>query len=97
MYSDNEKKRSIWRWLAPLLAAVCLIAGVHFSHVGRDLTDEGAAAIREAVERVYPPDLEYLQENYGLQVNTKDFYVTYDAFASNLPPEVIVQPKGGSR
>ena len=96
MYSDNEKKRSIWRWLAPLLAAVCLIAGVHFSHVGRDLTDEGAAAIREAVERsaqqcyavegVYPPDLEYLQENYGLQVNTKDLYVTYDAFASNLPP-----------
>ena len=36
------------------------------------------------------PDTFYLEENYGLQVNKKDFYVTYEAFASNLPPTVRV-------
>ena len=40
---------------------------------------------------MYPPSLAYLTENYGLQVNTEDFYVTYDAFASNLPPTVRAQ------
>ena len=61
------------------------------------------AAIREAIRRsalqcyvvegVYPPNLQYLQDNYGLEVNTEDFYVTYDAFASNLPPTVLVTSK----
>ena len=36
-------------------------------------------------------DLAYLQENYGLSVNTRDFYIHYDAFASNLPPDVRVE------
>ena len=59
-----------------------------------------AAAIREAVQRsalqcyvvegVYPPNLQYLEDNYGLQVNTEDYYVSYEAFASNLPPTVKV-------
>ena len=43
-----------------------------------------------AVEGVYPPNLQYLEDNYGLQVNTKDYYVSYEAFASNLPPTVKV-------
>ena len=39
---------------------------------------------------------EYLEENYGLQVNTRDFYVTYEAFASNLPPTIRVTAKAGA-
>ena len=83
-----------------ICAAVLFLA---FRDSGRDLSDESAMAIRDAVrkgalqcyvvEGVYPPDLEYLENNYGLKINTDDFYVTYDAFASNLPPEVIVTPK----
>jgi hypothetical protein len=42
------------------------------------------------VEGVYPPNLAYLEDNYGLQINTRDFYVHYQAFSSNLPPEVRV-------
>ena len=82
------------------LLSVCF--GLARGH-GRDLSDEAAAAIRDAVERsarqcyvvegVYPPNLQYLEENYGLQVNTRDFYVTYEAFASNLPPTVVVTAK----
>ena len=100
MYSDRLTKRKSWiLWtllILLLLGALCLL----FSDGGRDLDDSSALAIREAVQRsalkcyavegAYPPDLRYLEENYGLQVNQQDFYVTYDAFASNLPPTVRV-------
>lgn len=102
MYSDNVKKNKTWIiWL--LLAIIVFAAALIFFKPGRDLSEEGAAAIRDAVERsarqcyvvegIYPPDLRYLQDNYGLQINTDDYYVTYDAFASNLPPTVIVRAK----
>ena len=45
------------------------------------------------VEGVYPPDLHYLEENYGLQINTAEFYVVYDIYASNMPPTVKVVAK----
>ena len=100
MYSDRLAKRKTWiLWVLLLLllaGALCLI----FSDGGRTLDDGSAAAIREAVQRralqcyavegAYPSDLQYLEDNYGLQVNKQDFYVTYDAFASNLPPTVRV-------
>ena len=101
MYSDkteNKGRRLIWPLLAALLLAVILLSV--FRHPKTDLEDSGAAAIREAVQRsalqcyvvegVYPPNLQYLEDNYGLQVNTEDYYVSYEAFASNLPPTVKV-------
>ena len=104
MYSD-VKKHPIRRLLLLALAAVLvltLVLGV-FGGSEKDLNEESAAAIREAIRRgalqcyvvegVYPPNLRYLEENYGIQVNTEDFYVTYDAFASNLPPTIIVKSK----
>ena len=79
------------------------VSGARVVTPGRDLGEESAAAIRDAirqsalqcyaVEGVYPPNLAYLQDNYGLTVNTDDFYITYDAFASNLPPTLRVTAK----
>ena len=43
-----------------------------------------------AVEGAYPENLDYLRENYGLAYNTDRFVVDYDAFASNLMPEIYV-------
>ena len=43
-----------------------------------------------AVEGAYPEDLEYLRENYGLAYDASRYLVTYDAFASNLLPEIYV-------
>ena len=86
-------------WVLLLLAAAVILVWAA-GNPGQNLSDNGAAAIREAVRRsalqcyavegVYPPDLQYLEENYGLQINHEDFYVAYDAFASNLPPTVRV-------
>lgn len=104
MYSDKRRRR--WPFL--VLAAVLIIAGVFAGQrvsgtSARDMEEESAVALQAAIQRsalqcyvvegVYPPNLSYLEENYGLQVNTKDFYVVYDAFASNMPPYVSVIAK----
>ena len=100
MYSDRAKRKTGWLVLACALLLLALILALSFGRSDRDISDESAAAIREtvrrsalqcyAVEGVYPSSLEYLEENYGLQVNHEDYYVTYDAFASNMPPTVRV-------
>lgn len=104
MYSDKRKNRISWILL--LVAALAAAAALWFFAAGRssrDLSEESAAAVRSAiirsarqcyaVEGIYPPTLEYLQDNYGLQVNTRDFYIRYDIFASNIAPEVTVTGK----
>ena len=104
MYSDHlQSAKNRWiRLLAVLVLAAAIGILIH-QRPDRDLSEESTAAIQAAVERsalqcyvvegIYPPDLNYLEDNYGLQINTKDFYVTYDAFASNVAPHVIVRAK----
>lgn len=105
MYSDRRKKKT--GPAALLVLALLLLAALSlaiFGRSGRDVSEEGAAAIRETVRRgalqcyvvegVYPPDLQYLKDNYGLGINTEDYYVVYDCFASNLPPTIRVIARG---
>ena len=100
MYSDRTKKKTGLIVLVIALLILAALAVLFFGHSGRDVSEEGAAAISEAVRRgalqcyvvegVFPPDLDYLRDNYGLQINTVDYYVVYDCFASNLPPTIRV-------
>lgn len=81
-----------------VLAALGLMLGSR--QVGRDLDTASAQTLRQAVlqaavqcyavEGSYPASLDYLEENYGLLVNHDRFIVTYEAFASNLMPQVNV-------
>ena len=43
-----------------------------------------------AMEGVYPPDLQYLKDHYGLQVDEEKYTVHYTIFAENIMPEVTV-------
>ena len=101
MYSDYApRRRRLLFWAILLLLLVLLLFLFIRMDPGRDLSESSAQAIRDAVRRgalqcyavegVYPPDLQYLEDNYGLQINTEVFYVTYEAFASNLPPTIRV-------
>ena len=103
MYKDNEKK-----YYLILILLVVLAAGVFLAWPrGGNSRAETAGAIRQAVidratqcyaiEGVYPPSLEYLEENYGLTINTASYYVHYEIFAENLPPIVRVVSKGAGR
>lgn len=108
MYSD--KKRGFWP--AVDLAAAALLAAIGIwvwisRDSARNINEESMQALKAAVqnsalqcyvvEGVYPPSLAYLEENYGLQINREDFYVTYDIFASNLPPDIRVTARNDTR
>lgn len=43
-----------------------------------------------AVEGMYPDDVDYLCENYGLIYDKSKYIVYYDSFASNIRPTVTV-------
>ena len=103
MYSDKAKTHTgVWILVLALIVLLVLVYLI-FGDSGRDINEESTQAIQEAVRRsamqcyvvegVYPENLSYLEENYGLQINTRDFYVVYDAFASNLPPDIRVRAK----
>ena len=101
MYSDKVRKTTV---LVLILVIAVIIAGAlawwAVSEGSRNMKEEGMVAMQQTitssarqcyiVEGVYPTDLSYLEENYGLQINKDDYYVTYDAFAQNLPPTVKV-------
>ena len=43
-----------------------------------------------AIEGFYPPDINYLENNYGLLVDHNKYFVSYNVFASNIIPDVQV-------
>jgi len=43
-----------------------------------------------AIEGFYPPNIEYLENNYGLLVDHDKYFISYSVFASNIVPEVEV-------
>ena len=52
-----------------------------------------AAVACYAAEGVYPPDLAYLQQHYGVQVNEKRYIVDYQPVADNLMPDITILEK----
>ncbi len=100
MYSDRI--RSHWFLAALLILAVMAVfLWQPAQGAGSEaLREEGAVALKAAVERcalqcyvvegAYPESLVYLEDHYGLQINREDYYVTYEIFASNIPPIVQV-------
>ena len=90
------------REIAIILLTVLLLAGVWLVVSRVSSAQSGAQtqfvedAVRNAaltcyaVEGAYPDDLDYLRENYGLAYDQSRYFVTYDAFASNLVPDIFV-------
>ena len=44
-----------------------------------------------AIEGVYPPNLQYLQDHYGLTWDPETFFVDYEPIGSNLYPDVTIR------
>ena len=47
-----------------------------------------------AIEGIYPPDIQYLRDHYGLIVDESKYKVHYNVFASNIMPDIDVIPLG---
>ncbi len=43
-----------------------------------------------AAEGIYPPDLAYMQEHYGIRIDEERYKVAYRVIASNLMPDITV-------
>ena len=57
---------------------------------------ERAAVMCYALEGFYPPQIEYLEEKYGLIVDRDKHFVVYRTFGSNIRPEILVHRRFGS-
>lgn len=55
---------------------------------------KNAALTCYAVEGAYPEDIAYLRQHYGLAYNEERYMIYYDAFASNVLPDIRVVERG---
>lgn len=55
---------------------------------------KNAALTCYAVEGAYPEDIDYLRRHYGLAYNEERYMIYYDAFASNVLPDIRVVERG---
>lgn len=55
---------------------------------------KNAALTCYAVEGAYPENLEYLRTHYDLGYNEERYIIYYDAFASNVLPDIRVVERG---
>ncbi len=90
------------RLLALPVAGALLLMGFASAVNGldRDSREESKRQLEEALRRgcvacyaaegIYPPDLDYLKEHYGIQVDEETYVVYYDIFAENLMPDITV-------
>ncbi len=100
-----------WKEAAVIAGTAALLIGgwQMFSGVDRAEKDAQTRMVTEAVrdaaltcyavEGAYPMSLDYLCDNYGLAYDENRYRVTYDAFSSNLFPEIRVTEmnQGGAR
>ena len=101
------KRQSILRSLAITLVIFALLISGAISlldYIGNKSEEAQVEMVREAVhnavltcyavEGEYPSDIQYLIDNYGLSYDDSRFLITYEAFASNIFPDIRVNVKG---
>ncbi len=108
MYSERTqaelKKRRRKRYIVYVVVLVLAIAGwFTYDAIAANLRAQGELSVRNAIldsakqccaiEGAYPSSLKYLENNYGLVVNRNDYTITYDAFAENVIPSIVVLAK----
>ncbi len=104
MTKQEIRKRTRKRMTAFFtLVAVLALVWVSYDFIGATLREQGELSVRNAImnsakqccaiEGSYPSSLTYLEQNYGLVVNHGDYAITYEVFADNVMPNVVVLSK----
>ena len=101
LFSIEKEKKSITSYTPIILLVMVLVA---FSLFAGNMTDSNSAREKEilqkaidrsitqcyALEGVYPDNLEYLEQEYGLTYNKEHFFVDYQYIGSNLRPDITI-------
>ena len=103
--TDTQLKRRRTR-LAVLVCVVVLlvvVACLTFAAVQANAREQGALALHDsivnaakqccAIEGSYPKSIKHLEKDYGLTINHDDYVVSYEYFAGNIMPSVVVTPR----
>lgn len=101
LFSVKKEKTSITSYLPVLILVAVLAVFVLFSNSMVNTNVEREKEILEnaidrsitqcyALEGIYPNDLTYLEENYGLIYNKEQFFVDYQYIGGNLRPDITI-------
>ncbi len=109
MFTTKKRQTRARRTATWVALCVFFVAALGFlgyqirTAIGGDLRAQAVMSIEKtileravqcyAIEGAYPESLDYLEQNYGLQINRSDYFVTYEVFATNILPEVQVLEK----
>ncbi len=100
-----ERNGVLQTFLFPLLVFVFTLvcAGVSVCYFQKSSNLQSIDLLRQsarravvqcyAIEGCYPENVEYLEQEYGLHYNHDKYFIDYQAFASNVMPNVEVYEK----
>lgn len=101
--SQLARRRKVRIAIACCIVAAAVLACLAYAAVQQNTREQGAAALHDsiisaakqccAIEGSYPASLEHLEKNYGLSINHNEYVVSYESFADNIMPTVVVTPK----
>lgn len=94
-------KKIVTMFAVLTIAVFCLYKGVQKMGEGQqaeslkqlDNSIRKATMTCYATEGVYPPTIEYIEENYGIQIDRSKFTVFYEIFGDNMMPEITVMER----
>lgn len=101
IFYQKRKSHSLITYIPVLLLVLVLgffvVFADSFSHSNRvhekiilqNALDRGITQCY-ALEGIYPADLLYLEEHYGLTYNKEHFFVDYQYIGGNLRPDVTI-------
>lgn len=102
LFSLENRKRSYIFHYVPSLSLLLLL--ILFYVVAGNISEDNSSREREilenaitkditqcyALEGVYPPNIQYLKDNYGLNYNENNYWIDYQYVGSNLRPNVTI-------
>ena len=87
-------------WFPVLVTVILVLFLTAISNLQRGNKEEGKEQLEQAIRRcavacyaaegIYPPNIDYMKEHYGIQIDEEQYLVIYDIFAENLMPDITV-------
>lgn len=103
MKLHHKKQEGFWKSIIlPVLIFLCLLLflAVGIGNVSSASDEESRQLLTDAVlratvqcyaiEGLYPPNVQYLEDNYGVVYDHDRFIVHYEVFAGNILPDITV-------
>lgn len=96
----RKKLPDVWVLFPAAAVLVLLLFRTAVRDLDRAAREQGAEQLEQALrqaavacyasEGIYPPNVDYLREHYGVQVDSETYIVHYEIFADNLMPAITV-------